>query len=61
MLTQAKNIAVGVFEPGDLGAAGGRPNPALILSGKTVAFKVNSTFREAGDEFLDVRDLPTRA
>jgi hypothetical protein len=57
-LREAEDVAVGVLEPGDLGAAGSRPDALGVLSGQAVAFKLYALLFKSGEGFGDVGNLP---
>src|ERR1700682_2958559 len=57
-LGEAEDVAIGILEPGDFGAAWGRPDSLCILSGQAVTFKLHASLFESGDSFGDVGNLP---
>src|SRR5882762_2907908 len=57
-LREAQDVAVGILEPGDFGAARGGPDTFGILCGHAIAFKMYAFAFESGDGFRDIRDLP---
>src|SRR6266404_1538420 len=57
-LCEAQDVAVGILEPGDFGAARGGPDTFGILCGHAIAFKTHPFVFENGDGCGDIRDLP---
>src|SRR5271157_69974 len=60
VLADGEEIAVGVFEPGDAGAAGGVPDSALILAGQFEVLEADALLRQFRDGFFDVVGLPAK-
>src|SRR5216683_606808 len=57
-LRKAQDVAVGILEPGNFGAARGGPDTFGILCGQAIAFKMHAFAAESGDGCGDIRDLP---
>lgn len=58
-LGEAEDVAVGVVEPGDAGAAGGGPDgEGMSVVHAWIAEELDTGMSERGDGGLDVRDLP---
>src|ERR1700694_4057176 len=58
MLADGKDVAVGVFEPGDLAAIRGGPDAEGLVLGKGILFRGNAAVTEPGGDGFDVFDLP---
>src|SRR6266446_2621501 len=57
-LGEAQDVAVGILEPGDFGAARGSPDAFGILCGQAIAFEMHAFLFESGNGCGDIRDLP---
>src|SRR5882762_8391488 len=55
---EAQDVAVGILEPSDFGAARGSPDAFGILCGQAIAFEMHAFLFESGNGCSDIRDLP---
>src|SRR5712671_4836680 len=56
-LRKAQDVAVGIFEPGDFGAARSSPDAFGILCGQAIAFEMHALLFESGNGCGDIRDV----
>src|SRR5712692_3077629 len=60
MLTDAEDVAVGVFEPGYLAAVGGGPDAEGLVLGEGILFRGDAAVAQPGGDGFDVFDLPSQ-
>ena len=59
VLADAEDVAVGVFEPGDLAAVGGGPDAEGLVLGEGILFRGDAAVLEPGGGGLNVFNLPS--
>ena len=57
-MREAEDVAVGILEPGDFGAARRSPDSLRVLAGKAVTLEGNAFGGELRNSFNDIRNLP---
>jgi len=58
VLADGEDVAVGIFEPGDLAAVGGGPDAEVLVLGEGIFFRGDAAVAEPDGDGFDVFDLP---